>query len=115
PEDHQYVAQGLEFGELSGAVGVGNSDWAQSVAEQERHVVFAHDVANLVEALVEEALLVTGEAPLRHDRAAARDNPGDAIGGEMDVAEPHAGVDREVIHTLFTLLNERVLVALPVD
>ena len=57
---------------------------AQAVAERERHVVLAHQVADLVEALVEEALLVMREAPLRHDRAAARDDAGDAVGGQRN-------------------------------
>src|SRR5207302_10881773 len=81
------LAQGLELGELGAVVGVGDRARPQAVAERERHVVFAHDVANLVEALVEEALFVTGEAPLRHYGTTSRNNPGDAVGGEMDVAE----------------------------
>ncbi len=58
---------------------------------------------------------MAGEAPLRHDRAAARDNAGDAVGGERHIGEPHAGVDGEVVDALFALLDERVLVALPVE
>ena len=38
---------------------------AQAVAEREGDVIFAHDVADLVEVLVEKALLVLG----RHQRA----------------------------------------------
>ena len=56
--------------------------WPQTIAQRERHVILAHDVANLVEALIEEALLVPAEAPLRHDRAAARDDAGDPVGGQ---------------------------------
>ena len=115
PGDLGELAQGLELGELGAVVGVGDRARPQAVAERERHVVFAHDVADLVEALVEEALLVAGEAPLRHDRAAARNDPGDAVGGEVDVAEPHAGVDGEIVDALLALLDQRVLVALPVE
>ena len=88
---------------------------AQAVAERERHVVFAHDVADLVEALVQERFLVPRQAPLGHDRAAARDDAGDAVGREVDVAEPHAGVDREVVHPLLALLDQRVAVHIPVE
>src|SRR6202030_3203613 len=95
--------------------GVADRAGAQAVAEREAHVIFAHQVANLVEALVQEALLVMRQAPLGHDRAAARNNAGDAVGGEVDVAEPHAGVDGEVIDALLALLDQRVLVALPVE
>ena len=55
------------------------------------------------------------QAPLGHDRAAARDDAGDAVGGEVDVGEPHAGVDGEIIDALLALLDQRVLVALPVE
>ena len=82
---------------------------------EKRHVVLAHDVADLVEALVEEALLVMRQAPLRHDRAAARDDAGDAVGGQRHVGEAHAGVDGEIVDALLALLDQRVLVALPVE
>ncbi len=55
------------------------------------------------------------QAPLRHDRAAARDDAGDAVGGERHVGQPHAGVDGEIIDALFALLDQRVLVAFPVE
>ena len=53
------------------------------------------------------------QAPLRHDRAAARDDAGDAVGGEVDVGQAHAGVDGEIVDALFALLDQRVLVELP--
>ena len=53
------------------------------------------------------------QAPLRHDRAAARHDAGDAVGGEVDVGQAHAGVDGEIVDALFALLDQRVLVELP--
>ena len=64
-------AQRLKLGELGGVVGVGDRARTQAVAERERHVILAHDVADVVEAFVEEALAVAGEAPPSHDRPAA--------------------------------------------
>ena len=55
------------------------------------------------------------QAPLGHDRAAARDDAGDAVGGERHVSEPHAGVDGEIVDALFALLDQRVLVTFPVE
>ena len=55
------------------------------------------------------------EAPLRHDRAAARHDAGDAVGGQRHIGEPHAGVDGEIVDALLALLDQRVLVALPVE
>ncbi len=56
-----------------------------------------------------------GEAPLRHDRAAAADDAGHAFCRQRYVAQPHAGVDREVVDALLALLDQRVLVNLPVE
>src|SRR5579871_2172921 len=69
--------------------------------------------SDLVEVGVEEAFLVMGKAPLRHDRTTARDDAGDAVGGQVDVAEPHAGVDGEVVDALFALFDQRVAIELP--
>ena len=55
------------------------------------------------------------EAPLRHDRAAARHDAGDAVRGERHIGEAHAGVDGEVVDALLALLDQRVLVDLPVE
>ena len=87
----------------------------QAVAERERHVVLAHDVANLVEALVEETLAMPREAPARHDRAAARNDAGDAPGGERHMRETHAGMDGEIIDALLRLFDQRILEHLPVE
>ena len=55
------------------------------------------------------------EAPLGHDRAAARYDAGDAPRGQRHIAQPHARVDGEIVHALLALLDERVLVDLPVE
>ena len=115
PRDLRQLAERFEFGELRAVVGVRDRAGAQPVAERERHVILAHQVADLLEALVEEALLVARQAPLRHDRAAARHDAGDAVRGERHVGEPHAGVDGEIVDALFALLDQRVLVDLPVE
>ena len=94
-------------------VGVGDRAGPQAVAEREGDVVRLHDLADLLEVRVEEALLVMREAPLGHDRAAARDDAGHALRGQRDVAQQHAGVDREVVDALLGLLDQRVAVDLP--
>ena len=106
-------AERFEFGELRAVVGVRDRAGTQPVAERERHVVLAHQIANLVEAFVEEALLVMRETPLRHDRAAARDDAGHAVRRQRNEGKPHTGVDREVIDALLALLDERVAIELP--
>ena len=53
------------------------------------------------------------EAPLRQDRAAARDDAGHAARGHRDVAQQHAGVHGEVVDALLALLDQRVAIDLP--
>ena len=54
-----------------------------------------------------------GEAPLGHDRSAARHDARHAAGGHRNVAKQHAGVDGEVVDALLALLDERVAIDLP--
>ena len=60
-----------QLGELGLVIGVGDGARPQPVAQAERHVIGAADVADLVEMLVKEALTVMVQAPFGHDRAAA--------------------------------------------
>ncbi len=80
----------------------------QPVAQAERDVVLLHQRADLFEVRVEEVLLVVRQAPLGHDRPAARDDAGDALGGQRHVAQEDAGVDGEVVDPLLRLLAQRL-------
>ncbi|MNV23431.1 hypothetical protein D3C71_1144430 [compost metagenome] len=53
------------------------------------------------------------QAPFRHNRAAARHNPGQALGGHWDVTQQHPGVDGEVIHPLLGLFQQGVAEGFP--
>ena len=64
----------------------------------------AKNFGDVVEALVEEVLLVVVRHPLRQDRAAAADDAGDALGDQRQVLDQHAGVDGHVVHALLGLL-----------
>ena len=62
---------------------------------------------------VKETFLVMRQAPFGHDGAAARNDAGDASGGERDVTQQHPGMDGEIIHALLALLDERVAINFP--
>jgi hypothetical protein len=85
----------------------------QAVAQREGDVVGLHDLADLGEPGIQEVLAVMRQAPLRHDRSSARDDAGDPAGGQRHVSQAHAGVDGEIVHTLFGLLDQRVAEQLP--
>src|ERR1035441_7579766 len=59
----------------------------QAITEAERNVIGAHDLADLPEARVKEALLMMRKAPLGHDRASARDDARDAIGSHRYITQ----------------------------
>ncbi len=111
--DPSQFAQRVEFGELRGVIGVGDRTRTQAVAQRERHVVGAHDVADLVEMRVEEVFLVMRQAPLGHDRAAARDDAGDALGRQVDIGQAHAGMDGEIVDALLSLFDQGVAIDFP--
>ena len=113
PGDFGEFAQGLQLAELGGVVGIGDGAGAQAVAEGEGHIIGLHNLAYLLEAGIEEVLLMMGEAPLGHDGAAAGDDAGDPAGGERHIAQQHAGVDGEVVHPLLGLFDEGVAVDVP--
>ena len=83
-------AQRFQLGELRRVVGVGRRAGAQAVAQRERHVILLQQFADVLEMRVEEIFLVMREAPFGEDRAAARDDAGDALGGQRNMRQPHA-------------------------
>ena len=108
PGLQRQLAQRLQLGELGGVVGVGQAAGPQAVAEAEGHVVGPHDLAQLVEVRVPGVLLVMGQHPAAHQRAAAADDAGDALGRQRQVFLQHAGVDRHVIDALLGLVLDHV-------
>jgi hypothetical protein len=85
PGDLGQLAQGFQFAQLRLVVGVVDRTRAQAVAEAEGDVVGLHDFADVLEVRVEEAFLVVRQTPLGHDRAAAADDAGHAVGGQRHV------------------------------
>ena len=81
---------------------------AQAVAQAPGHVVLPHDVAEVVEPRVERVLLVVGDHPLGDQRAAPRDDAGDAVRGQRDVVAEDAGVQGHVVDPLLRLVLDHV-------
>ena len=107
------LAQSLQLGKLSRIIGIRNGARTQAVAKTERDIIGPHNVANVGKMGIEEALFMMRQAPFRHDRPAARDNAGDALRGQVDIGQTHAGMDGEIVDTLLALLDQRVAVNLP--
>ena len=101
------------FSKLSRIVGIVSRARTQSVAQRERHIVAGTDVADIIEVLVEETLLLMHAAPLGDDAAATAYHARETIVGEVDVLQTYAAMYRKVVHSLFTLLDEGVTEYLP--
>ena len=113
PCDLGQLAQCLQFAQLCLVIGVPHRAGAQAVAQRKRHVIGLHDFANFFKMRIEKTLAMVRQAPFRHDRPAARDNAGHAFRRQRHIAQQHAGMDGEIIHPLFGLLDERVAENIP--
>ena len=94
-----------KFGELRFVVRVCDRAGPQSVADRKADVVGGHDLADFIPMGVKETLPMMGEAPLRHDASAARNDAGHAARGHRNVAQKHSRMDRKIIHTLLGLFD----------
>src|SRR3546814_6651774 len=73
------LAKGVEFGELRFVVRVRDAAGAEAIAERVCNIIGLHDLADFLEIIVEETLLVVSKAPFGHDGAAARYDAGNAL------------------------------------
>ena len=109
------LAHGIQLGKLGCIVGIGYTAWAQTIAQRKGYVVLCHDVADIVEVLIEETFLVVIETPLAHDTTATAHDSAETAIGEMHVVTTDAGMDGEVVNTLLALLDEGITEYLPVQ
>ena len=86
PSNVGQFAQRLQFGELRSVIGIGRAPRPKPVAERKGDVVGLHDLADLFEVFVEEVLAMVRQAPLCQNRSAARNDSGDSIGRQRNVA-----------------------------
>ena len=108
-------AQRVQLCKLRFVVGVRDGAGAQAITQRIGDVVGLHDLGNLVEAFVEEALLVVRQAPFRHNGTAARDDTGHALGRHRHIGQANAGMDGEIVDALLRLLDQRVAKDFPVE
>ena len=113
PSTLNQFAHSVELGKLRSVVGVVCRTGAQTVAQRDGNIVLGADVADVVEVLVEEALLLMYLAPLGDDAAAAAYDARKTSVGEVDVLKTNAAVDGEVVDTLLALLNQCIAEYLP--
>src|SRR4030095_1143733 len=74
PRALSQLALRVKLCELGLIICISNTAWPQAIADGKADVVRGHDLAYLVPVGVEKTLLMMSEAPLGHDRAAARND-----------------------------------------
>ena len=70
------LTERLEFRDLRLVGGVGDSPGPKPVAQRKAHVVLQHNIAQIIEHLVQRILLVMIQHPFGQQRPAPADNPG---------------------------------------
>ena len=90
-------AHHLQLGELGFVAGVGDRSRPQPVPQTPRHVVLAHDVAQVVEVGVKRVLLRASLHPFRHQRAAPADDAGQASLRQRQMLAEQPAVDRHIV------------------
>ena len=113
PGDFGQLAQGFQLGKLRFVIGVRNGTGAQAVAKAERYIIGAHNVANVLKVLVEEALFMMVQAPFGHDRSTARNNAGHPVGGQVNKGQTHPRMDGEIVHPLLGLFDQCIGIDFP--
>jgi len=93
----------FEFRKLRGIGGIGLASRPKSVTQAVAHVITAKNFRDFVKVLIEKAFFIVRNAPLRHERATARHNPGDAVLGQWDMRFADARVNREIVDALLGL------------
>src|SRR5579885_3301157 len=97
------IAQHLQFSKLSGVAGVADRAGPQAVAQRKADIMFLENFADIVKALAQEVFFFVRGHPLSHQRAAAADDPRDAVAHQRQEFAHDAGVDGHVIDALLGL------------
>ncbi len=87
PGNTGQFTQGTQFGKLRFIVGILNRTRTQAIAQRQGDIVRHTDFTDLTEVLIEETLLMMGQAPLRHDRSAPRDDAGQTFRRHRDITQ----------------------------
>ena len=106
-------SQRFQLGKLCLVVRVGDATGTQPVTDGYPDVIFGENLADVLEMLVQEAFPLVGRAPVCHDGSPAGHDSREAFQRQRHVVPAQPGVDREVVHALLGLLDERVAVNLP--
>ena len=113
PGTENQLAQGVEFSKLCLIVGIGNAPWTQTVSQRYGHIVLGKNVADVVKVFVKKTFLIVDEAPLAHDASATAHDTAQPLVRQVDIMQADTGMDGEVIHPLFALLDEGVPIDFP--
>ena len=109
---HQF-AHGVQFGKLGTVVGIENRPGTQTVTERYGHVVLSQNVADVVEMFIQETFLLMISAPLGDDASATAHHSAKPFVGIVYVFESDTAMNREIIHALFALFDQRVAEKFP--
>ena len=85
-----------------------NTARTQTVSQRDCHIIFATDVANVIEVGIEETLLLMHRAPFGNDTSTTAHHPRKSSLREVHILKADTTMDREIIDTLLGLFDERI-------
>ena len=94
------LAQRFQLGELGFIAGVGNATGTQAIAERVADVILRQNLVDVVEALVEEVLLVVVAIHCARMAPPRLTMPVMRLETMRDILNQHAGMDGHVVHAL---------------
>ncbi len=107
------LTEHIEFEELRAVIGIVDRTRTQTVAKRNCYVVAGEDLTDFIEMGVEEVFLIVDHGPAGHYRAAARHDAGQTFLNHVSMSAESSGMDGEVVHTLFCLLDQCVAIDFP--
>mmetsp|Transcript_2080 Transcript_2080/g.3616 ORF Transcript_2080/g.3616 Transcript_2080/m.3616 type:complete len:280 (-) Transcript_2080:999-1838(-) len=113
PGSHGQITLDLEFTELGLIIGILDTARTESIPDAQGHIILLANVQDVIPVLVCKILLVLGDAKFGMNGTTTADNTSEAFCGEWHEAQQHTSMNRPIVHTLFSLLNQRLTEHLP--
>mmetsp|Transcript_3584 Transcript_3584/g.10121 ORF Transcript_3584/g.10121 Transcript_3584/m.10121 type:complete len:529 (-) Transcript_3584:53-1639(-) len=115
PGSGRELALDRELSKLGVVVRISDTAWPEPIPDRDRDVVLPADVKDVIPVLVRKVLLVVHQRKFGVDRSPPRHDSSHPVRGVGYEAKQDPGVDGEVVHALFSLLDEGLPEELPGD
>ena len=113
PRTNNQFSHRIQFCKLGFVIGIGNTSRAKSVTQRNSDIILSENITNIIKMLIKKTFLVMNQAPFTHNATAPAHNTAQTFISQMYIVSTYPGMNRKVIHPLFTLLNQGIFINLP--